>query len=45
MEVYLSALQKMARCFTLVEQKQQAHLTEVAALKESHRKEVEEVKM
>lgn len=43
-EVYLSAFWKLARCFALVGQKHQAHLTEVMALKASHRVEVEEVK-
>lgn len=42
-EVYLSALQKLARCFALVGQNHQAHLTKVMALKASHRAEVEEV--
>lgn len=44
-EVHLSALQKLVRCFALLGQKHQAHLAEVATLKESHRAEVEEVKM
>ncbi len=42
-EMYLSDLHKLARCFALVGQKHRAHLTEVSALKEGHKKEVEEV--
>lgn len=42
-EMYSSALHKLARCFALVGQKHWAHLTEVSALKEWHKKEVEEV--
>lgn len=42
-EMYSSDLHKLVRCFVLVGQKHQAHLTEVSALKEGHKKEAEEV--
>lgn len=43
-EVYLSALQKLARCFALVGQKHQAHLTKVVALKANQGATTEEVR-
>lgn len=44
-EMYLSVLQKLESCFAQVEKKHQAHLTEVVALKEIYKMEVEEVKI
>lgn len=42
-EVYSSVLHKLARYFALVRQKHRAHLIEISALKEGHKKEVKEV--